>query len=95
VNLLGPLDEASQADWDWIIGVNLTGIFNTLKTFLPKIKRHGEGGHVVNVASMGAFISDPNARECVRPRSLVYGAFLNVYATGRSVLRVSAPGVPD
>jgi len=59
VNLMGPMDVATFDDWDWIMGVNLNGVINTLVTFLPRIKAHGEGGHVVNVASMAAFITGP------------------------------------
>jgi NAD(P)-dependent dehydrogenase (short-subunit alcohol dehydrogenase family) len=56
VNLFGPMDEATYDDWDWLISVNLYGVINTLVSFLPYIKAHGQGGHVVNVASMGSFI---------------------------------------
>lgn len=56
VNRLGLLDEATHADWDRILNVNLFGVVNCLVSFLPKIKAHGEGGHVLNVASMSAFI---------------------------------------
>jgi len=30
-------------------------------TFVPRIKAHGEGGHVVNTASMASFLSGPGA----------------------------------
>lgn len=59
VNLLGPTDEATHDDWDWIMGVNFGGVVNALVSFLPKIKAHGEGGHVINVASMSSFIAGP------------------------------------
>jgi NAD(P)-dependent dehydrogenase (short-subunit alcohol dehydrogenase family) len=61
VNQLGPLDEATYDDWDWILGVNLNGVINCLVSFLPHIKAHGEGGHVVNVASMASFIPSVQA----------------------------------
>jgi NAD(P)-dependent dehydrogenase (short-subunit alcohol dehydrogenase family) len=61
VNLLGPMDEATYDDWDWLLGVNLNGVINTLVSFLPYIKAHGQGGHIVNVASMGSFIPGPGA----------------------------------
>jgi len=41
--------------------VNFGGVVNGLINFIPRIKRHGEGGHVLNVASMAAFISGPQA----------------------------------
>ncbi len=37
--------------------MNLGGTVNGLQTFIPRIRAHGEGGHVVNTASMGAFIA--------------------------------------
>lgn len=61
VSVFGPTDEASYADYDWIMGVNFGGVVNGLVSFLPGIKAHGEGGHVVNVASMAAYLSGPQA----------------------------------
>lgn len=48
-----PLDRAPDADWDWVLGVNLMGVVNGLQAFLPSILAHGEGGHIVNTASIG------------------------------------------
>lgn len=61
VSVFGPTDEASYADYDWIMGVNFGGGVNGLVSFIPKIKAHGEGGHIVNVASMAAYLSGPQA----------------------------------
>ena len=57
INMFGPIDQATYDDWDWMINVNLYGVINGLISFLPKIKAHGEGGHIVNTASMAAFVS--------------------------------------
>jgi len=61
VSVFGPTDEASHADYDWIMGVNFGGPVNALVAMLPGMKAHGEGGHVVNVASMAAFCAGPQA----------------------------------
>lgn len=61
VSVFGPADEASYDDYDWIMGVNFGGVVNGLVSFLPHIKAHGEGGHIVNVASMAAFLPGPQA----------------------------------
>jgi NAD(P)-dependent dehydrogenase (short-subunit alcohol dehydrogenase family) len=61
VSVFGPTDEATYADYDWIMGVNFGGVVNGQVSFIPKIKAHGEGGHVVNVASMAAFLAGPQA----------------------------------
>ena len=59
VSLFGPTDEATYDDYDWVMGVNFGGTVNGLVSFLPKIKAHGEGGHVINVASMASFLPGP------------------------------------
>jgi len=61
VSVFGPADEASYDDYHWIMGVNFGGVVNGLVSFLPHIKAHGEGGHIVNVASMAAFLPGPQA----------------------------------
>jgi NAD(P)-dependent dehydrogenase (short-subunit alcohol dehydrogenase family) len=47
-----PLDQATAADWDWVMGVNLHGAINGLLAFMPHLKAHGEGGHIVNTSSV-------------------------------------------
>ena len=53
------LDQATGEDWDWVLGVNLQGVINGLLAFLPLIKGHGEGGHVVNTSSMSGLRYSP------------------------------------
>jgi NAD(P)-dependent dehydrogenase (short-subunit alcohol dehydrogenase family) len=61
VNFFAPIDECTYQDWDWLLGVNLGGVVNGVQTFVPRLKAHGQGGHIVNTASMAAFIASPNA----------------------------------
>ncbi|HEY2676919.1 MAG TPA: SDR family oxidoreductase [Steroidobacteraceae bacterium] len=61
VSVFGPTDEARYADYDWIMGVNFGGAVNGLVSFIPKIKAQGAPGHIVNVASMAAYLSGPQA----------------------------------
>jgi NAD(P)-dependent dehydrogenase (short-subunit alcohol dehydrogenase family) len=61
VSVFGPTDEASFADYDWIMGVNFGGVVNGLVTFIPRMKAQGSGGHIVNVASMAAYLPGPQA----------------------------------
>ncbi len=42
----------SPATWRWVVDVNLMGVTHGLAAFLPTMRAHGEGGHVVNTASM-------------------------------------------
>jgi len=61
VSVFGPTDEASYDDYDWIMGVNFGGVVNGLVSFLPKIKAGTGRRHVVNIASMAAFLPGPQA----------------------------------
>ena len=61
INLFNDIGEAKYSDWDWVLGVNLGGVINGVQTFVPRIKAHGEGGHIVNTASMAAFLAGPGA----------------------------------
>jgi NAD(P)-dependent dehydrogenase (short-subunit alcohol dehydrogenase family) len=56
IGLAGPVAQARQDDWDWVIDVNLKGVGHGLRAFLPRIRAHGEGGHIVNTASMGGLL---------------------------------------
>lgn len=59
INLFQTIDESSFDDWDWVMGVNLHGVVNGVMTFAPRMKARGQGGHVVNTASMAAFLCGP------------------------------------
>lgn len=59
VGIEGPFKDIQYSDWDFGLGVNLGGVINGLQTFLPLIRSHGEGGHVVNTASLAAFTPMP------------------------------------
>jgi NAD(P)-dependent dehydrogenase (short-subunit alcohol dehydrogenase family) len=61
VSVFGPTDAASFADYDWIMGVNFGGVVNGLVTFIPRIKALAQGGYIVNVASMAAYLPGPQA----------------------------------
>lgn len=95
VSVFGPTDEASYADYDWIMGVNFGGVVNGLVTFVPRIKALGTGGHVVNVASMAAYLSGPQAgiytaskfavrglTECLRYNLAPYGIGVSLMCPG-------------
>jgi len=61
INLFVPMEECTYNDWDWVMDVNFGGVINGIQTFIPRIRRHGEGGHIVNTASMAAFLPAPTA----------------------------------
>ncbi len=48
----GGIDNISLDNWRWVLDVNLMGVLHGIRSFLPHIRAHGEGGHIVNTASM-------------------------------------------
>jgi len=56
VGVGGPLWTVSEADWKWILGVNLWGVIHGIRTFVPLLVEQDEG-HVVNTASMAGLTS--------------------------------------
>ena len=52
----GPVWETPDQDWQWIMGVNFGGVLNGVQVFAPHMIAHGEEGHIVNTASIAAFI---------------------------------------
>jgi NAD(P)-dependent dehydrogenase (short-subunit alcohol dehydrogenase family) len=59
VGIQGPFKGITYEDWDFGLAVNLGGVVNGLQTFLPRIRRHGEGGHIVSTASLAALVPMP------------------------------------
>jgi NAD(P)-dependent dehydrogenase (short-subunit alcohol dehydrogenase family) len=49
-----PLENVTIQEWDWVIGVNIKGVINGIRTFVPMIRAHGQGGHVVNTGSVSS-----------------------------------------
>jgi NAD(P)-dependent dehydrogenase (short-subunit alcohol dehydrogenase family) len=73
IGLLRPITKASEDDWDWAVDVNLNSMFNGVQAVLPKIRRHGEGGHVVNTASMAGILQYSQAGVYVTTKFAVVG----------------------
>ena len=48
----GSIENEQTKGWQWALDVNLMGVIYGAKVMVPLIKRHGEGGWIVNVASM-------------------------------------------
>jgi len=59
VSIFGPMQNATREDWEWQINVNLWGVINGIQVFLPRMLARGDDCHIVNTASMSAFVSLP------------------------------------
>jgi NAD(P)-dependent dehydrogenase (short-subunit alcohol dehydrogenase family) len=77
VNSFGPAEASTYEDYDWIVGVNLGGIINGMVTFVPRMIKAGQGGHIVTIASLGGLGAGPNTA----PYSCSKAAVINLMET--------------
>lgn len=105
VAVVGPTELATFADWDWVMGVNVGGTINGIVTILPRILAHGEGGHIVNTASMSALVpvagtsiySSGKAAvtammECMRPELEARGVICSAFCPGAVQSNIAEAG---
>ena len=59
VTTTGLADEQTDAQWDWVVEVNLLAVIAGCREFLPRMKAHGEPAHIVNTASMAGLQGGP------------------------------------
>ena len=57
VGLAGRSGKTDLKDWQWIVDINLMGVVYGVEIFTPLIKAHGEGGHILNTASMAGHMT--------------------------------------
>ncbi len=55
----GKIEQTDHAIWRWVIDVNLMGVLYGTQAATPELKRHGEGGWIINVASMAGMMGVP------------------------------------
>ena len=55
-----PLHEIAPADWDWVMGVNIGGVVNGIRAFVPRLLASEKPAHIVNTASIGGFQVNPD-----------------------------------
>ena len=69
----GPIEATNHKDWDWVIDVNLKGVIYGAEAIVPLIKQHGEGGWMINVASMAGMMGVPYAGAYTATKVAVVG----------------------
>jgi NAD(P)-dependent dehydrogenase (short-subunit alcohol dehydrogenase family) len=57
----GPTQDATFDDWDFVLSVNLGGVVNIVKTFMPRMIAAGEGGHIVLTSSINGLFASGGA----------------------------------
>jgi NAD(P)-dependent dehydrogenase (short-subunit alcohol dehydrogenase family) len=56
VAVVATVEETSFEDLDWLLGINLMGVINGTKAFLPHLDRSGDG-HLVNISSVFGLVA--------------------------------------
>ncbi len=59
VSTVGQAWEASLADWNFVVSVNLMGVVHGIRSFVPRMIASGEPAYVVNTSSMGGLMPVP------------------------------------
>ncbi|MCL1920555.1 MAG: SDR family oxidoreductase [Kiritimatiellaeota bacterium] len=52
----GPLENYSEAEWNYTFQVNVTGAFTASKELIKRLRARGAKGKIVNLASQAAFL---------------------------------------
>jgi NAD(P)-dependent dehydrogenase (short-subunit alcohol dehydrogenase family) len=58
INIRKPLPEFTLAEWNQVLGTNLTGAFLLCRAFVPQMKGHGYG-RIINITSMMSHVGIP------------------------------------
>jgi short-subunit dehydrogenase len=77
------------------VDVNINGVFNGIRTFLPRMLEHGEGGHVLTTSSSGGLIAGTLGVYCTTKFAVVgLMESLRVEMQGRNIgVSVFCPGL--
>lgn len=51
-----PIWDQPPDEWKWVMGVNVDGVVHGIQRFVPIMIEQGDGGHVVNTASMAGLL---------------------------------------
>lgn len=51
-----PIEKMTYQAWDWVIGINLNGVFNGIQTVLPRMLARKDTGHIVNTSSLAGLL---------------------------------------
>lgn len=54
-----PTDQITEAEWDFVQGVNVKGVFFCTKHVIPHLRRAG-GGSIINLSSIYGLVSAPD-----------------------------------
>jgi NAD(P)-dependent dehydrogenase (short-subunit alcohol dehydrogenase family) len=101
VAVAGTVEETTFDDFDWLLGINLYGVINGSKAFLPHLIASGDG-HLVNVSSVFGLIAPAfngayctakfgvrGFTECLRQEMIIQGLPVKVHSVHPGGIRTN------
>ncbi|EHR63287.1 SDR family oxidoreductase [Saccharomonospora cyanea] len=89
IGMAGPVLDTTEEEWRRLVDVNFWGVLHGCRLFAPHMVERGEGGHLVNIASMAAYLPNP----MLPAYSTVKAAVLMLSESLRAELAASDIGV--
>ncbi|MDR7172186.1 SDR family mycofactocin-dependent oxidoreductase [Nocardia kruczakiae] len=85
------LAETSEQDWNTMIGINLEGVWKTVKAGVPHLLSGGNGGSIILTSSVGGLKAYPNTGHYVAAKHGVVG-LMRTFAVelGANSIRVNS-----
>lgn len=99
IEQFGYLWDTPEENWERLVDINITGVFNGIKSFLPKMIKVGVPAHVWNLSSMGGVSAAARQAPYIMSKHAVLALTeclkLDVEASGNKHITVAAvlPGV--
>ncbi|MFF3567430.1 mycofactocin-coupled SDR family oxidoreductase [Nocardia jiangxiensis] len=85
------LDKTSEQDWDTMIGINLSGVWKTVKAGVPHLLSGSSGGSIVLTSSVGGLKAYPNTGHYIAAKHGVIGMMRSfAVELGEHSIRVNA-----
>ncbi|WP_332305164.1 3-hydroxybutyrate dehydrogenase [Rhizobium sp. GR12] len=85
---IAPIEDFPPEKWDWIIAINLTSSFHTMRAAIPLMKKAGKG-RIINIASAHGLVASPFKSAYVAAKHGIMGltktAALELAQTGVTV----------
>lgn len=67
----GPFENIGVAEWNRMMSVNVLGTYLTCREIVPRMRRHGKGGRIINMASGTALKGVPGALHYVASKGAI------------------------